>query len=225
VERRTLVYETCTSSRAAGDDSGNSGDEIFWRLREQHPVCAYQDRTLDFSARKISDFLSRRRLHRLELYTDLHRPFGVEDVLAVGFSSTLRHSRSFLFNSQGRDFDERDRTLLNTLRPHFLALYAAAAARRVAAAIAAGNGASRAIVVISRSGAIDFETAAAGKLLTRYFDDAHDARVPEMIGSWLREQRTRLNGNGSLPGPCAAAHRPTRRRATGHPPRRSQPPP
>ena len=42
--------------------------EIYWRLRHQHPVCRHGDETGDFSARKISDFLSRAELRRREIY-------------------------------------------------------------------------------------------------------------------------------------------------------------
>jgi DNA-binding CsgD family transcriptional regulator len=151
---------------------------------------------------KLSDFITLRQLHRLELYTDLYQPFGIEHVLVVGLPATLRHTKCFLFHSQRRDFDERDRALLDALRPHFPALYTAAATRRVATAIASSEDASGEIVVLSPARAIDFETAAARTLLAHYFDDRRNGRLPEAVDSWVRQQTSRLNGQDSLPSPA-----------------------
>jgi DNA-binding CsgD family transcriptional regulator len=101
------------------------------------------------------------------------------------------------------DFDERDRAVLETLRPHFSALYSAAAARRVATAVAAGGDVAGELVVLSPSGTIDFETDAARELLTRYFPAGHNGRLPETVESWRRQQARRLNGDGSRPSPGA----------------------
>jgi hypothetical protein len=98
----------------------------------------------------------------------------------VGLPATLRHTKVFLLNSQRRDFDERDRAVLEVLRPHFPALYSAAAARRVATAVAAGGDVAGELVVLSSPGTIDFETDAARELLTRYFPEGHSGRVPEI---------------------------------------------
>jgi len=201
VEERNLFYDTCSNSRAAGDDRENSGADIFWRVKDQHPVCSRHARALDFSALKISDFLSTRQLHRLELYSDFLRPWGIEHQLVVGLPATLQHTKCFLFHSQRRDFDERDRAVLEVLRPHFPPLYAAAAARRVAAAIAVGDMPGE-LMVFSPSGAIDFETDGARQLLARYFHDQNTGRLPDAVDAWLRQQASRLNGHGSLPRPA-----------------------
>src|SRR5262249_4481072 len=178
VGRRSLLHETCAGSKAAGDDGHASDPETFWRVKDQNPVCRHHARTLDFSALKISDFISRREWHRREFYTALLRPLGVEYVIVVGLPATLRHTKCFLLSSQRRDFDERDRAVLELLRPPFSALYAAAKARRVAAAIVAGHAEAGELVVVSPSGEIDFETGAAGELLARYFHDGCAGRLP-----------------------------------------------
>lgn len=198
VEQRVLFYETCTNSHAAEDDEDLELD-TFWRLKDQNPICCYHARTLNFTALKLSDFQSRRQLHRNEYYAAFLRPFGVEHQLVLGLPATLRRTKCFVLSSQRGDFDERDRAVLEVLRLHFPALYGAAAARRVAAAIAVGEDAPGELVVISSSGAIDFETAAARKLLARYFQDGRNGRLPEAIEAWLRQERSRLTGNDSPP--------------------------
>jgi DNA-binding NarL/FixJ family response regulator len=56
--------------------------------------------------------------------------------------------------------------------------------------------------VLSPSGAIDFESAAARTLLARYFDDRPNGWLPEAVDSWQRQQKSRLNGQDSLPSPA-----------------------
>jgi DNA-binding CsgD family transcriptional regulator len=168
----------------------------------QSPIYAYHDRTHDFSPCKLSDFLTLRRLRGLDVYTDFFRPAGIEYRLAVGLPAPLTHTKCFLFDRRRGDFDDRDRAVLDVLLPHLTALYAAAKARRVAAAVATGDRAAGELVVLSPSGAIDFRTATAGELLTRYFPDEHDGRLPEAVDSWRRQQTARLNGDGPLPDPA-----------------------
>jgi DNA-binding CsgD family transcriptional regulator len=203
VRRRNLYYEECTNSRAVGDEPDASHMETFWQLKDQNPVCRHHASTLDFSALKLSDFLSRRQLHRNEYYATLLRPVGIEHLLVVGLPATLRHTKCFLLHGQRRDFDERDRAVVEVLRPHLPALYAAAAARRMATAIAVGEDVAGGIVVLSPSGAIDYETPAARGLLARFFPDAEDGRLPETVDSWRLHQTGRSNGRGSPPRPVA----------------------
>ena len=171
-------------------------------IKDQHPVCSYHARTLNFTALKLSDFLSRRQLDRNEYYLALMRPWSTQHQLVVGLPAPLRHTKVFLLSSQRRDFDERDRAVLEVLRPHFPALYSAAAARRVATAVATGGDVAGELVVLSSSGTIDFETDAARELLTRYFPEGHGDRLPETVESWRRQQARRSNGDGSLPSPA-----------------------
>jgi DNA-binding CsgD family transcriptional regulator len=202
VEQRGLFFEGCTNLHAARNEDDELDHDILWRLMDPNPICSYHESTLDFRALRLSDFLSRRQLHRNEYYLVLMRPFGVEHQVVVGLPATLRHTKCFLMNSQRRDFDERDLAVLELLRPHLAAHYTAAVARRVAAAIAAGGAVPGELVVISPSGGIDFETEAGRELLVRYFHDGHNGRLPETLDAWRRDQKVRLNGDGALPRPA-----------------------
>jgi DNA-binding CsgD family transcriptional regulator len=72
----------------------------------------------------LSDFLPRRRLHRLEYYHHVLRPMGVEHQLRLWLPAPAATSRVFYFNrsSSGGDFDDRERTLLELLRPFLASL-------------------------------------------------------------------------------------------------------
>lgn len=124
--QRTLKLTGSPEVVAAPDN-----EERFWRIAGQHPLCRHQARTRDFSAAKLSDFLTLRQLHRTELYAEWFRIDGFEYELEVGIPSPLSHTKTFLFDrGVGRDFSERDRLVLDLLQPHLRRLYEIAELRR-----------------------------------------------------------------------------------------------
>ncbi len=87
----------------------------FLELAYQHPMVPYQRRG-DLRAYRISDFLSAPAFHSLELYHDIYRPLGIEDQLAFGLSGETIVAINL--GRGKRTFTERDRQLLDLLRPH-----------------------------------------------------------------------------------------------------------
>jgi DNA-binding CsgD family transcriptional regulator len=193
---RVLLYDGCARAREMEASPPIDVARTFWRLRHQHPVCIYQDRTHDFAGRKLSDFVTRRQLHGLEIYCEFFRPYGVEYELDVGLPAAATHTKVFLFSRQNRDFTERARLLLDLLRPHFVSLYAAARNRRVLAALEVHEDPTR-LVMLGRNGVVDFAGPGARQLFHHYFDTDSDRCLPEVVQEWLREE-ARLNRDGSL---------------------------
>ena len=72
----------------------------------------------------LSDFVSSRQLHQLEYYQHVLRPMGVEHQLRLWLPAPAKTSRVFYFNrsSAGADFADRERGLLELLRPFLVAL-------------------------------------------------------------------------------------------------------
>ncbi len=73
---------------------------------------------------KISDFVSLQELHRLDYYDSVLRPFRIEHQMRLWLSAPAGISRVFYFSrrsAQG-DFGERDRSLLELLRPFLVAI-------------------------------------------------------------------------------------------------------
>jgi DNA-binding CsgD family transcriptional regulator len=205
---RVLFYDGCSRAREVDAGVGEDAVRTFWRLRHQHPVCVHQDLTQDFAALKVSDFLTRRQLRRREIYWEFFRPFGVEFELDVGLPAPPTDTKVFLFESGSRDFTERERLLLDLLRPHFVSLYAAARNRRVLAALEGREESARSLVVLGSNGGVDFVGPDALELLHRYFETDRD-RLPDVVSEWLREESARLNGDGALrhpPRPLAVKH-------------------
>lgn len=181
------------------DDPDDEGQRTFWRLVDQHPLCVYQQRTGRSDAVKLSDFVSSRKLQRLEIYAEWFRPSGIEYVFEVGITPSLVYTKNFLFQKATADFDERDRLVLNLLRPHLSYLYRQALARRrLTSALAALERSREAVVLFDRRARIAFVTVRARRLLAAYFGEERGIEIPETLADWLRRHASRLNGEPDL---------------------------
>jgi len=88
-----------------------------------HPVLNYFKATGDGQALKISDFVDVREYHRLEVYRKVFRDTGVEDQIGFGVQVSHQFVLGFCFSRGERSFTERDRALLNLVRPHVVQAY------------------------------------------------------------------------------------------------------
>jgi DNA-binding CsgD family transcriptional regulator len=165
IGRRLLGYAEVTE---LDGDEGEDNTDVFWRLRHQYATYVHHDETGDFSSRKLSDFITLRALHRLEIYAELFRPLGVEYQINVGISSPLTHTKVFVFHNDSSpgDFGERERTILNMLRPLLTLRYRQVEARtRADAAVAALETTDEALVLLNDVGGAEFATPRALRLL------------------------------------------------------------
>ena len=80
-----------------------------------------------------SDLLSRRRLHRLDIYAEVGRPLGLEHTLELWILVPDGVAGGLAFDRSERDFSERDVCVLETLRPHLVQLWRNARLHRPAA--------------------------------------------------------------------------------------------
>jgi DNA-binding CsgD family transcriptional regulator len=70
-------------------------------------------------AMRITDLHSRAEVKRSRYYNLWMRPFGVEHILEVELEAPEGRTRTFHFDRHGgRDFSERDRTVLDLLQPY-----------------------------------------------------------------------------------------------------------
>jgi DNA-binding CsgD family transcriptional regulator len=87
-------------------------------------MLAHVARTGDRRALVLSDFMTRRELHRTDLYAEVYRRIPMEYQLAMGLRSPLQpsgRSPEVVGLSLGRirrDFTRAERRLLETLQPH-----------------------------------------------------------------------------------------------------------
>lgn len=101
-----------------------------------------------------------------------------------------RVSAMLNFHRQERDFTERDRRLVQAMRPHVVALIRAAEARRrladlMAAVDSACEDGPDGFVLLGAANALEHVSPAAGALLRRWFGDG-DGALPPPVDDWLR---------------------------------------
>jgi DNA-binding CsgD family transcriptional regulator len=161
-----------------------------WDIAAENPVCSRHNAG-DFGAFKLSDFMSLTQLRRSRIYAVWFRPGGVEHQLHVAIPAPPWQTKTFLFErSQGRDFTERDRVVLDLLQPHLGRLWSAAQTRRrLHAAIAALESASeldrRGVIVLSPDRRIDFASPSAHRLMREHFGFSTEGELPPVLAQWF----------------------------------------
>ncbi len=102
--------------------------EIFANCMDENPCVAYYRRTGDGRATKISDFLTQRELRKLGYYDEYLRRVGLEHRMSIVIPKPPHSVIALALGRSGKDFSERDRLLLDLLRPHLTQAYDNAAA-------------------------------------------------------------------------------------------------
>lgn len=132
-----ITYQECDPNAkrfhamvAVGPD-GDDDDELYWSAGPC-PISDYRTRTGDLGAVTMSDVIGQRGYHELPIFREYFGPAGLDHVIDLGLPTALTRQRSFvLFRQAGADdFSQRDRAVLEMLRPHLYRLEAHAALRR-----------------------------------------------------------------------------------------------
>jgi DNA-binding CsgD family transcriptional regulator len=185
VRRRTLV-----DVERPGDDLPDAGPEreLVWQLMEEHPVCLRHQQG-HVGALKFSDFMTQRELFRSRLWAEWFGLYDTRRVLNSNLRSPLWHTRTFLLDRSGRDFTERDRYVLDLLRPHLDRIWRAARTRRRLAAALAGlehasERESRGVVLVGRTREPDLVSSSARRLLREFFVSNGEG-LPHEVTEWL----------------------------------------
>ncbi|WUJ72989.1 response regulator transcription factor [Kribbella soli] len=103
------------------EDEEDGWDELFWKLYWRHKTCSRPQRTGDHeSVWMLSDYLSLRQLANSEAGL-WDRMNGVRSEIAVPFPEhDGEDRRMLLFRTDGPGFSERERLMLQLLRPHLV---------------------------------------------------------------------------------------------------------
>jgi DNA-binding CsgD family transcriptional regulator len=138
-------------------------------------------------ALRLSEAVEPRRLSHSELYGDLLHPSGVEYGIAIGVRAGRREVVVAGFGRTEREFSERDRDVLDLVRPGLEdALRAAAARGRLVRALAANPPTGTAVVVLDRYGEIEHSSLDAERWLAEHFGAAeHPGWLPAPVAEWL----------------------------------------
>jgi len=175
-------------------DPGNILDEqaaaVFESLAWQNPLIAYYAETGAEHGVRFSDFLSRRELHRLDIYQLVYKPLGIEHQLATAISAPGTGVIGVALNRCRADFTEDDVAMLDLLRPFLQASYTRLTeldqAHWMLAALDEDDS-TRAVLLIDGGGTILKATPAAEQLL--------QAQAPTQLPAALRTWFAAVNTN------------------------------
>lgn len=102
-----------------------AGGRLYGQDPIRHGVGRDEQRAL-----KLSDFLTRRERRRLDFYWEVWRPLRIDDSLRVWLPAPAGRARVIYLERGKRDYTERERSLLELLRPALIRVQRAAHARR-----------------------------------------------------------------------------------------------
>jgi DNA-binding CsgD family transcriptional regulator len=207
--RRLVPYDTASFNEIAPsageavvsvvepvDAMFEGGEEIFGIYAHQNPLVGAAQRHGDTGVRKFSDFISRRELHRLDIYDLVYAAIDVEHQIAFTMPAPSERVIGFALNRKGGDFSERDRTILEAIRPFVVQAYIDAAARaRTRATVAAlewaTDSSAHAVIVLGREGQIELATDLATSWLSGLTDVGLGIHLPEPLRAWSAAQGRR----------------------------------
>ena len=157
---------------------------------------------------KVSDRLDRRERERIRDEAEFNAEFGFVDSIGFHVGGDRRTRSGWLhFDSDERDFDERDRELARALCPHVDSVYRSALSRRQLAELLAAlertgeEDATHAIVLHKADGRIDHATSEAQRLLAAWFETANGHLPPE-LDEWAAKAPREAGTPGVGTVPC-----------------------
>lgn len=96
---------------------------LFAELMLQNPLVRYFNETEDTRAMMWSDLATLDQIRQTELHQEMFRPLGVYSQLALVLPAPPGIIVGFAVNTGVEGFSERDRAVMNTLRPHLAHYY------------------------------------------------------------------------------------------------------
>lgn len=174
----------------------------FASYMHQHPVMAAHRRG-EVGAAAISDFLTEAQLHRLPLYREVYRKFGIADQLSVALDVTPTEITAIALNRCTWGFEDRERQLLDLITPNLAQARRAAiereqAGRDLEEALGGVEAMGHGLVTLDERGRPATWSPTAERLVREGFAAGIEpgGELPEPLAGWLAEQRA-----GGRPAP------------------------
>jgi DNA-binding CsgD family transcriptional regulator len=179
------------------------GADIFVRLGHENPLIPRYQRTRDGRPYKWSDLITRRELHKTELYREAYGPMGIEYQMAFCLPAPPEVIIGMALSRDRPDFSERDRALLNLIRGPMIQAYrtvqryAAVVQRLRAVEHGLEQTGSGVIVLERRSGRLRpvFVSHEAARALE--VEPGERQALPAGVQTWL-DERDRVKPEGGL---------------------------
>lgn len=157
---------------------------VLHSLWHAHPVLQAHDNGHVNAAQTFADAMPRREVEQLAIYNEYYRVLGVKDQLVLLLTHQASTMRCLSVSREKSDFNERDRMLMQLMRPHFECAH-----RHVA--LLNHMTAAQALLVVDSSGVVEFVSETAGHWLHEAcHGHCREGRLaPSMIRSWLDAQK------------------------------------
>lgn len=189
-----------------GKVTWNPDAVMSFRLRDAPEVFAAHMRDLPLfksyrrgagSAVKISDSLTQRQFRDTAIYNEFYRPIGVEYHIAKGLPGPAALVTAVGIVRKRRDFTERDRLILNLLRPHLNQSYQnALAVSRLQCELTRLRDAvevvDQGVIVLARDGRIAGMSERARRWLAEYLGEPRGGTLPEALQRWVNRCEAEL---------------------------------
>jgi DNA-binding CsgD family transcriptional regulator len=187
-------------------------DEIMEHHFHKNPFAKHYVKTLDFSAHKLSDFMTEEQLHQSEvMYHRFMHYLDAEDSMVLSLphapvstnsDNRKSHTANIVVDSISllrgeRSFTDRDRTILNLLQPHLM--QARQTAQSFSQVVQNQQNLQDCLntsgsIVLGSEGHISWITRKAERLLKQYFPTFnHLHTLPERLKQWANYQRSLLS--------------------------------
>jgi DNA-binding CsgD family transcriptional regulator len=185
------------------------GQEMLARHSAGHPLIAAFAASGDGSAFKISDFATVEEWRANPLYDGFYRPLGVEYQMSIALTAPRPTVVAFAMNRGTHDFDERDRAVLNLVRPHLAQSWrntrerARLTALLSASAEALDRAGSGVILIGDRT--IEVTDGALLEVYRYFGRPSIESVLPSTVMRWIARQQARIaRGNDELLRPLSA---------------------
>ncbi len=170
------------------------GEALFMAHAAEHPILQYTQEHRDGRALKLSDFLSQRQFHQRGIYREFFGPLGIEHQMVMTLPAAPPLVIGVALNRARGDFGERERRLLNLLRPHIERAHGNALAwtrlgQGLRALERALEAEGRGLALVGKRSERPILSAQAACWLEKYFGRRSWAELPEVVTAWLRRQR------------------------------------
>jgi DNA-binding CsgD family transcriptional regulator len=192
-------------------------EQVLQHYAHELPIICNYLKTGNTDAHKISDLLNIRELEHIEgMYQQFMQPLGLMDqmvvVLPIANLFPSPHSPwgqqetiTIALHRQQRDFTERDRTILNLLRPHLYQAYQNAQAwHQTQQKLTQLNDTIECLgaIVLTLDGKVQSLPQPARNILARYFSPGAEWGdcLPETLQGWVERQL--LRHSAELLTPC-----------------------
>jgi len=213
-QHKVLTTLSAMSHRPA--ITSQQADQIAHSRFLEHPFARYYLATNDGKAHKISDFISEQQLHRLEcLYQGMMHQIGMEDQMSLVLPVSSEVNNTLLkkntddiviaLSRPERSFSERDRFVLNLLRPHLFQAYlnAQTLTKIQQESIQLNRTMEQlGVIILASDGKIQLKTQRAWELLAQYFQTHQKNSLPETLQRWVNYQLSLIAGNEDLTLAC-----------------------